>query len=210
MKPRRNRTGPRSGGPPEDMPWTWITRDMAVSPTLAALGISARRILDALMIEHMSHAGRENGNLAVTYLQLEAFGVTKSDIHKGLAELVTCGFIRVTHQGLRVAGGGEPSRFALTWLPTYAGGPRAELATNDWQEILIRLTRKGIVSPRGARRWLHQEVRRAVPARGGAAPSQDIEGTPQMRSENQLQMRGDELGNIVTLTPQVRGERGSK
>lgn len=210
MRSRRNRLGPKTGGPPEDVPWTWITREMVHSPTWAALSISARRIIDGLMIEHMSHGGRENGNLAVTYLQLEALGVTKADIRKGLVELQACGFIRMTHQGLRVAGGGEPSRFALTWLPTHTGSPIAALATNDWLEVRVRLTRKGLVTVRGVRRWLRDEVRRDVPARRKAAPSQDIEGTPHMRGNKRLQVRGETRGKIVALTPHVRGERGTK
>ncbi len=205
MKPRRNRVGPKSGGPPDDAPWTWVTREMVLSPTWGALSISARRVVDALMTEHMNHAGRENGNLAVTYLQLEALGVTKADIRKALVELQACGFIRMTHQGLRVAGGGEPSRFALTWLPTLTGSPIAALATNDWLDVRIRLTRKGLVTVRSVRRWLRDEVRREVPARRKVVPSQDIEGTPQVRGEERLQVRGETLGNIVALTPQMRG-----
>lgn len=52
-----------SNGPPEGQPWFWMTRTMLASITFRALGISARRILDALLCEHMGHGGAENGNL---------------------------------------------------------------------------------------------------------------------------------------------------
>lgn len=72
----------------------------------------------ARFFEHASHAGRENGNFAATYQQLKTWGVTAADVRKGLAELYATSFVQQTRQGLRQAGGGEPSRYALTWLPT--------------------------------------------------------------------------------------------
>lgn len=205
-----NRRGPRSGGPPEGVPWVWLTIEMLGTPTWAALSITARRILDALMSEQMSHAGRENGNLAVTYRQLEALGVTKADIPKGLLELQICGFVRLTHQGLRVAGGGEPSRYALTWLPTMKGTPQAELATDDWRGVLVRLNREGIVSIRGVRRWLRRQVRRDIPARTQATLTRDIEGTPQVKGEARSHMRGEKLGNNRGPTPHVMADESCK
>jgi hypothetical protein len=161
---RAKRPGGYSGGPPEGISWMWMTTDMLGSLTLGALGVSARRILDFLMVEYSGGAGRENGHLVATYRQLEHFGLTRADIAKGFAELIATGFVRLTKQGLRQAGGGEPSRYALTWLPTGKGTPSAQCATNDWGTVGDRLHREGIMTVRAIRRWLKDEL--ALPSRG--------------------------------------------
>jgi hypothetical protein len=145
-----------------------MTTEMLEAPTFGALSISARRNLDFLMAEHTHHAGTENGRLAAPYLQLERFGVTKADIRKGLAELEATGFIRLMKQGLRQAGGGEPSRWALTWLPT--GRQREVEPTQDWKRMLILLRNDGVKTVREARKWLRHEVDRSRgPRRVGGA-----------------------------------------
>jgi hypothetical protein len=129
--------------PPQGSSFVWITVEIFEAQTFGALSIAARRILDYLCAQQCHEAGRANGDLAAPYSLLETFGVTKSDIRKGLAELEATGFVRRVKQGLRVAGGGEPSRFALTWLPTRAYSPRAEAATNDWKAVLVELRLPG-------------------------------------------------------------------
>jgi len=197
--------GSISGKPPEGVSWIWITQEMMASPLWLALSISARRIIETLMIENMSHAGCENGNLAATYAQLKARGVTERDIRPGFDELLACGFLRRTFHAPRVAGGGDPSRYALTWLPTHRKKPNAAVATDDWRGVLTKLTRANIREVRDVKRWLRQQVERSARRSASAAGSQDIDSTPQMRGGDHLQMRGEDLGNIVTLTPQMRG-----
>ena len=184
--------------------------DMISCPTFGALSITARRILDLFVIEYLSHAGTENGNIAATYRQLEVHGACKADISKGLAQLELCGFIRKTFQGLRIANGGEPSRYALTWLPTMRTSPSAAVATDDWRSKMAALRRSGINDVRSVRAWLKKELEPRARGRKKREGSVDIEGAPHMRGEDRLHVRGDALGNIVTLAPHVRGERGSK
>jgi hypothetical protein len=154
-----------------------------------SLGIAARRVLDFLIVEHLNHGGKENGRLGATYLQLERFGVTKRDIAKAFAELFETGFVRLTAQGLRQAGGGEPSRYALTWLPTLMGSPEQVDATDDWREVAANLRKKGMTTVRQARAWLKAEVARPAKPKT-AGPARDIEGSPQVRREGRLQVRG--------------------
>jgi hypothetical protein len=135
-----------------------MTATMTGSITYQALGISARRILDFLLHEHASHGGRENGNLAAPYLQLERWGVTAADVRKGFAELIATGFVVVNKQGLRVAGGGTPSRYALTWLPTLAGTPSEQPPSHRWQEVIQQLGRDGVGSAVEARKWLRRQT----------------------------------------------------
>jgi hypothetical protein len=135
-----------------------MTNTMLGSITFRALGIHARRILDFLLHEHASHAGRENGNLAATYKQLEVWGVTAADVRKGFAELYACGVVELTKQGARVAGGGEASRYALTWLPTLAFTPLRRAPSHAWREVLKTLGEHNIGSVADARRWLRNET----------------------------------------------------
>lgn len=209
MGRRKCKRGGLDGGPPEGMPWIWLPNDMLNCPSFAALSITARRILDLLIIEYLSHAGTENGNIAATYRQLEAYGVSKADIRKGLAELELCGFIQKTFQGLRIANGGDPSRYALTWLPTMRTSPAAKVATDDWRETMVGLRKAGINDARKVRVWLKRELKHHARGRKKRGGCVDIEGAPQMRGEDRLQMRGDTLGKVVALTPQMRGGRGN-
>ena len=125
--------------------------------TYRALGISARRILDAALYDHMSNGGAENGNLAITYHQLDKWGVTQADIRKGLAELYATGFLRQTTQGKFTLAGKIPSRYALTWLPTGVS-PGGEPPTHDWAKVIERLSKQGVGSVAAAKLWLRGEV----------------------------------------------------
>ncbi len=130
---------------------------MLGSITFRALGISARRILDRLLYEHMSHGGAENGNLGATYAQIEIWGVTAADVRKGLAELYVTGFVRQTAQGCFTIGGKVLSRYALTWLPT-GRGKAAVPPTHDWLTVIEALHDQKIGSIAAARAWLRAEV----------------------------------------------------
>jgi hypothetical protein len=143
-----------------------MTNVMLGSITFRALGIHARRNLDFLLYEHGSHGGRENGNLTAPYLQLETWGATPADIRKGFAELDVCGFVDVTVQGLRQSGGGAPSRYALTWLPTQFGKPFANPPTQRWQGVLEHLNSIGVGSVVDAKKWVRDEIKGRFSGRG--------------------------------------------
>jgi len=178
MSKRAKASDTKSLRPPEGIPWTWQTNVMLGSITFRALGIHARRILDFLLYEHASHAGRQNGNLGATYKQLGTWGVTAADVRKGLAELYVTGFVRLTHQGVRQAGGGDQSRYALTWLPTLAGSAGAQQPTHDWVDVLKSLGGRGVGSVAAARVWLREEVagtKRGSTARGKQKPTPHLQ-----------------------------------
>jgi hypothetical protein len=177
---------------------------MLRSMTYQALSIHARRILDFLLIELGHHAGHENGQLAATYRQLQRFGLTTADIRKGFAELELTGFVRLTEQGLRQAGGGAPSRYALTWRATMVGTPEAKPATNDWQDVLARIGREGVGDVRQARRWLKEALGERSRRKAKGSPTPDIEGASHLRADGRLQVRGENRGNVVALASQVR------
>ncbi len=74
-------------GPPKDQPWSWHSREMLLSPAWRALSVNGRRLLDFLELEHLAHAGRENGHLKATYDQLEEYGISRRLIPRTIGEV---------------------------------------------------------------------------------------------------------------------------
>jgi hypothetical protein len=112
-------------------PWIWHTRSMRESPAFRVLSLAARRVLDRIEIELLSHAGKDNGKLPCTYDDFEEYGVHRHAIGPALRELEALGFIEITRRGR--AGNSEfrlPHLFRITHKP--AGDA---LATDDWSEI---------------------------------------------------------------------------
>ncbi len=117
-------------GPPEGQAWFWLTAEMINSWGFRSLSRAALLCLFRLIVEHMAHAGRQNGFLAVTYSDFKTFGVRESSIPDALRELENAGFLLTTVQGGRSYGCAKrPSRFRLTWLPTAEGAA----PTNEWK-----------------------------------------------------------------------------
>jgi len=118
----------RAHRPPKDGPWVWLTRELLASPAWRARSINAVRLVEFLLIEHMSHAGTENGNLKATYDQLVAFGLTRSQIRAAIEEVEFRGLIRFKRGG-RWVGTNQPSTYRLTFLPDRESNP----PTNEWK-----------------------------------------------------------------------------
>ena len=103
---------------------------MLGSPAFRALSLTGHRILARIELELCSHAGKDNGNLIVTYDDFERFGIDRHAIGPGLRELEALGFIEIVQRGR--AGNADhrrPHIFRLTYLPT-----DNEL-TDEWQQI---------------------------------------------------------------------------
>jgi hypothetical protein len=106
---------------------------MIESSAFRALSPSALRILHRLEIEHMAHAGTENGNLICTYQDFVDYGVSMGAIKSALSQLVALGFIKIEIHGRRSSGGVKiPSRYRITYLPE--GGVDAK-ATDEWSKM---------------------------------------------------------------------------
>lgn len=116
--------------PPEGEPFIWITRELMASPAWRARGPTAVKLIDFLLIEHMAHAGTENGNLCAPYDQLVAFGCSRRLLKAAISELQFLGLIEVTPGG-RWANTNQPSRYRLTWLPERENRP----PTNEWKRV---------------------------------------------------------------------------
>ena len=106
---------------------------MQESPAFRVLSLSAHRALCRIEIEHCHHAGTANGRLPVTYLDLEAYGISKHAVAPAIRELEALGFMKVTERGRGSnAEWHIPNKFRLTYRPQcYA--PYAE--SNEWRLI---------------------------------------------------------------------------
>ncbi len=86
-------------GPPKDEPWCWQPRELITSDAWRAMGINTFRLINALLVEHMNHAGKENGNLMATYDQMVAWGIGRRFVNDAIAEAEFLGLIRADRGG---------------------------------------------------------------------------------------------------------------
>ncbi len=114
---------------------------MLQSEAWRQLTINARRLIDFLMLEHMAHAGTENGNLKAPYSQLVAFGMSRRLIKAAIDHVQRLGFVDVVRGG-RILSEDKASLYRLTWLPTRDGEP----ATNRWKFVSTMLEKNQIAS----------------------------------------------------------------
>ena len=124
---RTGRSG-RAHRPPKDEPWVWLTRELLASAAWRARRINTVGLLDFLQVEHMNHAGTDNGNLKATYDQLVGYGLTRSEIRMAVEEATYLGLIRFKRGG-RWAGTNQPSTYRLTFLADRDSNP----PTNEWK-----------------------------------------------------------------------------
>lgn len=130
MHPSNPNRFKRLNRPPEGEGWVWFTHEMLMSDAWQGLSPAATKVLVRLCIEHMDHAGVQNGALVCTYDDFEAFGVRRRSIPDALAELTSRGIIRIIGRGRRSSGQTRhPNVYGLTWLPSCDG----EMATNEWK-----------------------------------------------------------------------------
>ncbi|MCB2081951.1 MAG: hypothetical protein H6908_00670 [Hyphomicrobiales bacterium] len=102
---------------PKDTRWVVVTQEMLFSPAWRGMSINCRRLMDFLMLEHMAHAGTENGNLYATYDQLEAFGIPRRLVHRTLTEAERLGLVLIERGGRKNQYHTHPTRFTLTCYP---------------------------------------------------------------------------------------------
>jgi len=115
--------------PPKGEPWVYLPRELIRSDAWRTRGINCVRLIDFLLNEHMSHSGRENGNLVAPYDQLVKWGVPRSEISGAIQEAEARGLIRIRRGGMR-ASSNQPSRFMLTF---FADLQNQQEPTNDWR-----------------------------------------------------------------------------
>lgn len=117
--------------PPKGEPFVQLTRELLSSPAWRAMSVNCHRLVSFLMVDHMNHAGLENGNLMATYDQLVEFGLTRSQIASAVQEAEYLRLLRVDRGG-RWAGTNRPSIYELTFFAKQRPYPIA--ATDDWKK----------------------------------------------------------------------------
>ena len=148
--------------PPKGEPWVWMTRELIASPAMRSLSLTARRLLDFLMIEHMNHAGSENGKLMATEGQLIAFGLTRRLISEAVRELVFLGLVRVERGRLTRGGVKAPNLYRLTVYADKEGCP----ATNEWKGMTDEAVAVWKSDRAGSKRRPHREDIEVPPQSG--------------------------------------------
>jgi hypothetical protein len=142
MPKDHNHTGRSFSGPssylrkasavPDGQPFVWQTREMLESPAMRVMSLTAHRLVQRIMIEHMAHSGRENGNLICTYNDFETYGVRRNSIAVAITEADALGWIKVVKRGhFAVSEFREPSLYRIEWLPDKDARP----ASNRWKNL---------------------------------------------------------------------------
>ena len=114
--------------PPKGEPFVWLTRELLTSAAWREMSVSTRRLIDFLMVEHMNHAGTNNGNLIATHEQLRKYGLSGNTIREAIEEAKFLGLISYRRGG-RWALTNQPSRFRLT----FQADINFNLPTNEWK-----------------------------------------------------------------------------
>jgi hypothetical protein len=132
--PRKARA--KLNAPPMNQPWSWMSHEMLESGAMRSLSINAIRVLHRIQIEHMAHAGLENGRLKVTWNDFAAYGIGRKFITKAIGEVIAVGLVAIEHRGRRAYGEdrGDPTQYRLTYLPVAEPGDYSP-ATNDWKRF---------------------------------------------------------------------------
>jgi hypothetical protein len=97
-------------------PFVMHPAELIASAAWRARSIHVVRLLDRLELEHMAHAGCENGMLIATYDQLVEYGIGRRFIRRAIEEAGRLGLIEAKLGLYRGAARTAPSRFRLTYL----------------------------------------------------------------------------------------------
>jgi hypothetical protein len=122
------------------------TRELLESDAWRTRSIHLMRVLDRLELEHVVHAGKQNGFLTVTHRQFVQWGLSNNYIKPAIAEGVDRGLIRVTHQGSHRGGARDnPSKYQLTYLQwkfiPAIGPPQYMHPRNEWKNFQSKPTK---------------------------------------------------------------------
>ena len=113
-------------GPPQGESWVYHTAELIASRAWRGRSINLIRLMERLELEHMAHAGKENGRLKVSYSQFVEWGIGRRLISAAIKEGGDLGFIEV-EPGLKIKE--VPNKYGLTYLAT---NRRIETGATEW------------------------------------------------------------------------------
>lgn len=108
------------------------TLAMLQSPAWRALPDKARRLLSRLEVEHLVHKGGKNGQLACTYEELIAAGISRKLIRLAIEQAEQLGFLECQHGKSASSAAKFPNRYRLTYVKSFKGETPE---TNEWAQI---------------------------------------------------------------------------
>lgn len=98
----------------DEMGFIRLSKALLEAPAWKYKSILVDKLLQFLFIEHLNHAGTENGNLLATYKQLSSFGIGKQYINLTIQEAEELGLI-VCERGMRAnVCDSYPNKFRIT------------------------------------------------------------------------------------------------
>jgi hypothetical protein len=136
--------------PPEGESWQWFTIELLMSDAWRTAPIYTMRFVMRVVVEHLQHAGKENGNLTVTFDDCEDWGVDRKRIKHAQADAIRRGLVYRSQKGIASAPGKgrRPHKFGLGWMPNFEAAP----APNRWKGYAAPEPSR--VPPRPSRRSL--------------------------------------------------------
>jgi hypothetical protein len=105
-------------------------RSMLESKAYRSLSLSARRFIERIELEHLRHAGKDNGKLPVTHRDFVEYGVRDGSVSAARQQAIRKGFVRITKKG-RSGRNGIATEYRLTYLHANSQPP-----TNDWKRYV--------------------------------------------------------------------------
>lgn len=181
---RRDR---KANSPPQGESFGWLTLSMMKSAAYRALSPAARKVLDRIHVEHLEHAGKENGRLKVTYRDLKKAGVQQRRIPGAIDEVEALGWAIRTYRGRTVSGEdrGAPTQYRLTWVGV-TEADNATPPTNEWKRFGDDLAEAKRAAKEASGRTMAQRDRDSFLT---PTPGQNIEGASQ-RGVQKNRVRG--------------------
>jgi hypothetical protein len=131
--PRKRPQAKNPNGPPDGASWIWWTQEMYESFAGRELfkHDAALSLVHPIALEHLRHAGKENGRLKITYDDFQEWGISRARIGDAIAIAEVLGFSKRVKRGRASwEDQRESGEFALTWQSI-----DSELPTNDWKRI---------------------------------------------------------------------------
>jgi len=123
---------------PKGEPFVMLPRELICSKAWRERSINCIRLIDFLIVEHLNHAGKENGYLLATYDQLVKAGIGRRFVHPAITEAERLELIHVERGGRR--GFASPAnKFTLTFLIAkqlgHDGNYYYSKPTNNWKKL---------------------------------------------------------------------------
>jgi hypothetical protein len=115
-----------------DEPFIMLPRSLLESFAWRAASLSCRLAVDRVTIEHLRHAGTQNGNLIVRKVDFIEHGIYNDGVAPALREACALGFLMMTVRG---RAGNAEHRSAHQWALTFIRDKRGKMLSTTWKRF---------------------------------------------------------------------------